>query len=87
MEDVAFQALCRERHKQVESTFTAQGKRLDNHGDRLDKLENNEARTDTIVKNLCDQIKALTTALWWAMGLMITTGLAFIIWYIQSIPR
>lgn len=87
MDEATFQAICKEKYEQIETQNAVQDKRLDNHGNRLDKLENDSVRTETIVKNLCDQLKSLTTALWWFVGVIVTAGIGFIVWYIQSIPR
>lgn len=50
---------CEEKHKAVDAKIGVQDKRIDHHGERLDKLENNQIRTEVVVQNLCDQIKAL----------------------------
>ncbi len=60
-------------------------KRLNNHGDRLDKLEQYQSRSEVQIGNLCEQIKSLISTIKWSMGLLITTLLGFIIWYIQSL--
>lgn len=60
-------------------------KRLNNHGDRLDKLEQYQSRSEVQITNLCDQIKSLISTIKWSMGLLITTLVGFIIWYIQSL--
>lgn len=84
--DAAMEKLCAEKHKNIEAKFEVNDKRLDNHGDRLDKLEGGQVRTETIVNNLCKQLENLTTAIWWFLGIILTTGVGFIIWYIQSLP-
>jgi len=60
-------------------------KRLNNHGDRLDKLEQYQSRSEVQISNLCEQIKSLISTIKWSMGLLITTLVGFIIWYIQSL--
>lgn len=60
-------------------------KRLNNHGDRLDKLEQYQSRSEVQITNLCDQIKSLISTIKWSMGLLITTLVGFIVWYIQSL--
>ena len=76
--------LCEEKHKNIDEKLAVHDHRLDLHGERLDKLENASVRTETVIQNLCAQLKALTTALWWFIGLALATGVGFIIWYIQS---
>lgn len=82
--DAAMEKLCEEKHGNINKELDAHTQRLNNHGDRLDKLENNSVRTETIVTNLCKQLERLTTAIWWFIGLSLTTGVGFIIWYIQT---
>lgn len=55
--------LCIERHKAIDEKLDAHGRRIGVHGDRLDKLENSQTRTEVVVQNLCDQIKALVEAM------------------------
>ena len=87
IDDATFQAICKEKYEMVEKDNAIRDKRLDSHSDRLDRLEHTQVKTETIVQNLCNQLKGLITALWWFVGVTITTGLGFIIWYVQSIPR
>lgn len=79
--------VCTERHKNIDATLKAHGQRFDNHEQRIDFLEKAQVRAEINVKNVCSQVKALTTVLWWTFGLMFTTALGFVIWYIQSLPR
>jgi phage shock protein A len=77
--------VCAEKHKNIEQRLTTQDTRLNNHSERIDKLEQYQSRTETKIENLCEQIKALVTTIKWAMGLTVTTLLGFFIWYIQSL--
>lgn len=61
--DATMEQLCAEKHKNIETKFEVNDKRLHNHGDRLDKLEGGQVRTETIVNNLCEQIKQLIEAM------------------------
>ena len=79
--------VCTERHKNIDATLKAHGQRFDNHEQRIDFLEKAQVRSETNVQNVCSQVKALTTVLWWTFGLMFTTAVGFIVWYIQSLPR
>jgi chromosome segregation ATPase len=60
-------------------------RRLNNHGDRIDKLEQYRSRSEVQINNLCDQIKSLVSTIKWSMGLLITVLVGFIIWYIQHL--
>ena len=62
-------------------------RRLNNHSERLDKLEQFKSSTETEIKNLIEQIKNLVATLKWFMGFSITVLVGFFIWYIQQIGR
>ena len=60
---------------------------LREYGRRLDKLEQDTAEFRVHIKNLCKKIDELTG---WIKALVVSiigTGVGFIIWYIQSLPR
>lgn len=59
--------------------------RINNHGDRIDRLEQEQARTITKIDNLVDQIKSLVSVVKWFMGLAGGTLVGFFIWYIQRL--
>ena len=79
--------LCAEKHKNIDARLDGHDQTLQSHEQRLDNLEQGAVRTETIVKNLCSQLKSLTTAIWWFFGLLLTTAIGFVIWYIQSLPN
>ena len=79
--------ICDLRQNAVDKQFETVGKRLDNHSDRLDRIEIGQTRTDTIVENLCKQIESLVVAIKWLIGGIATTGFGFIIWYIQNLSQ
>ena len=77
--------VCDLKHEAVDKHLELHDKMLDHHGDRLDKLEIGQTRTDTIVENLCKQIESLVVAIKWLISGIAATGMGFIVWYIQSI--
>ena len=60
-------------------------RRLDNHGNRLDILEQFKSSTEIEIRNLIEQIQSLITTMRWFMGLMLGTLIGFFIWYIQTL--
>ena len=86
MEDV-----CKEKHKRIDERLNVQDKRLNNHGDRIDKLEvkteQYHSKTETQITNLCEQIKSLVTTMRWFIALLISSMVGFFIWYIQQLGR
>lgn len=76
--------VCTEKHKRVDERLDGHDNRLNNHSERIKILENSQVKTETIVQNVCKQIATLVKAIWWAIGLTITSLLGFFIWYIQN---
>ncbi|MBN1079321.1 hemolysin XhlA family protein [Clostridium botulinum] len=59
-------------------------RRINNHSDRIDKLEQDNASFRTELKNLCDNLKQLTGVLKWLIALGISTLVGFFIYTIQT---
>ena len=79
--------ICREKHKQIDEKFGTQERRLNNHSERIDKLEQFKSSTENELRNLVEQIKNLVATLKWMMATAFVSLLGFFIWYIQSIAR
>lgn len=62
-------------------------KRLNNHGDRLDKIEQDNASFKTELKNLCDNLKQLTSVLKGLIGLGATTLVGFFIYAMENLIK
>nr|WP_205604056.1 MULTISPECIES: hemolysin XhlA family protein [Clostridium] len=57
--------------------------RLNNHGKRIDKIEQNQSKIDTKIENLCDQLKQLVSVLKWYIGLSVGALVSFFFYAIQ----
>lgn len=77
-------SVCSERHTNLNETLSRHERRMNNHSERLDVLEQDRSRTEQKIENLCDQIKSLVSTMKWFMGVLVTTLLGFFIWYIQN---
>lgn len=73
-----------EKFKQLKETLGIFSTRLDNHGDRLDILEQRGASVDVRIENLCQQLQDLTHTLKWFIGLMVGSFVAFFFYVIQQ---
>lgn len=58
--------------------------RINNHGERIDRLENKQAETNVRLDNLCSSIDGLTGTMKWLIALIITSLGAFFIWVIEN---
>ena len=77
--------VCKEKHKQIDKQFETNEKRLNNHSERIDKLEQFRSSTETEMRNLVEQIKALVSTIKWMMTSTILLLVGFLIWYIQNL--
>lgn len=58
--------------------------RINNHSERIDRLENKQAETNIRIDNLCNSLDNLTSMIKWFIGVIITSLGAFFIWVIQN---
>ena len=59
-------------------------KRINNHADRIDKLEQNQVEFKVQIENLCESIKGLTNTLKWLLGFMASGLVGFFFYAIQN---
>ncbi len=76
--------ICGERRKRIDEMLGVHDKRLNNHSDRIDKLEQYQSRTEAKIENLCEQIKSLVTTMRWFIGLLIGAFVSFFFYVIQN---
>lgn len=76
--------LCELKHNEIDKKFETTEKRLNNHGDRIDKLEQNSIRLEERLDNLIKQLAQLNTMLRWFIGLMIGSFVAFFFYAVQQ---
>lgn len=76
--------LCLEVRKRIEEKLDVHDTRLNNHADRIDKLEQYQSRTEAKIENLCDQIKSLVSIMKWFIGLIVGSFVAFFFYAIQN---
>lgn len=58
-------------------------KRLNNHGERLDKLEQEGVELKTELKNLCENLETLTSTMKWFLTAMGGALISFFFYVIQ----
>lgn len=59
-------------------------KRINNHSERIDKLEQSDVKRDIQIENLCKSIEGLTTSIEWALGLFAGSFVGFFFYAIQN---
>ena len=76
--------VCQERHKRIDEQLSTHERRLDIHGDRLDKLEQYRSQMEIIIKNLCERIQALVRVMWWFICLFVPAIIGFFFFILQQ---
>lgn len=76
--------LCAEKHKRLDEKIQVHDTRLNNHGERIDKLEQRGAAVDTKIDNLCEQIANLVTTMRWFIGLSVGSLASFFFYAVQQ---
>ena len=59
-------------------------KRINNHADRLDKLEIHEAARDVKIDNLCDKLEKQTRSIYGLIGIVATARVGFFFYAVQQ---
>ena len=78
------QRICDEKHKQINYRLDVSEKRLNDHGERLDALEQNRSRTEARIDNLCEKIESLVATMKWLIGAMVGALGGFFFYVIQQ---
>lgn len=68
----------------IEHQIEVHDKRINNHSERLDRLEQEGATLKAEIKNLCENLKQLTTVMKWFIGLLIGSFVGFFFYAIQQ---
>lgn len=62
-------------------------RRINKHSEILDRLEQDNASFKAELKNLCDNLKSLTSVMKWFIGIWVTTLLGFFIYSIENLIK
>lgn len=68
----------------IELKISEHDKELENHNNRLNKLEQDGVELKAEIKNLCIQLEGLTTVMKWFIGLLIGSFVGFFFYSIQQ---
>ena len=81
--DVYSEKLCEQKHKQTDDKLCTHDKRLNNHSERIDKLEQRGSAVDAKIENLCEKIDGLVTTMRWFIGLIVGAFVGFFFYAAQ----
>lgn len=76
--------ICDLKHAEIDKKFDTTERRINNHSERIDKLEQNGVRLEERLDNLITQLSSLNTMMRWFIGLMVGSFVAFFFYAVQS---
>lgn len=87
-----FERLCKEKHDNLKEYHARQERRINNHSERIDKIEQALAGSTVEIRELCKRIDSLVKSNERIMdsfkkgtGIVIATLLGFFVWYVQRL--
>lgn len=76
--------LCLEKHRRIDERLATHGRRLDDHDERIDQLEQHKSKVETTILFLCDKIDGLVKTMKWFIGLIVGALVTFFIYAAQK---
>lgn len=76
--------ICDERHKRIDEKLETTERRLNNHSERLDRVELVNSRLEERLSGLITQLGNLNTTLKWFIGLIVGSFVAFFFYAVQQ---
>jgi len=74
---------CKERHKRIDEKLETHDKRLNNHSERLDRIELVNTKLEERLDNLIKQLTQLNSTMKWFMGIMVGAFISFFFYAAQ----
>ncbi|MFT9495831.1 hemolysin XhlA family protein [Anaerosolibacter sp.] len=76
--------LCDERHKRIDEKLDVAERRLNNHSERIDRIEQVNSRMEERLNGLIEQLGTLNTTLKWFMGILVGSFVSFFFYAVQQ---
>lgn len=76
--------ICDERHSQINYRLDIAEKRLNAHGERLDRIELANSRLEERLNSLINQLEQLNKTMKWFVGLMVGAFVSFFFYAVQK---
>ena len=76
--------VCDERHRQIDYRLDVTEKRLNDHGERLDRIELSNGRLEERLNNLITQLEQLNKTMKWFIALLVGSFVAFFFYAVQQ---
>lgn len=78
------EVICEEKYKRIDEKLDLSEKRINEHGKRIDLLEQSQARTEECIKGLVKELSGLNTTLRWFIGVMVGSLISFFFYAVQQ---
>lgn len=76
--------VCDEKHKRLDEKIAVHERRLNNHSERLDKIELANGRLEERLNNLILQLEQLNKTMKWFIGLLVGAFISFFFYAVQQ---
>lgn len=76
--------ICEERHKRLDEKIAIHERRLNNHSERLDRIELANGRLEEKLNSLITQLENLNKTMRWFIGLLVGSFVAFFFYAVQN---
>ena len=73
-----------ERHNQINYRLDVHEKRLNSHGERLDRIEMTSGRLEERLNNLISQLENLNTTMKWFITALVGAFISFFFYAVQN---
>ena len=77
-------SVCDERHNQINYRLDVHEKRLNSHGERLDRIEMTSGRLEERLNNLISQLENLNTTMKWFITALVGAFISFFFYAVQN---
>lgn len=76
--------LCEAKHKRIDERLDTQDRRLNNHSERLDRIEISASKLETRLDGLIEKLDSLNTTLRWFIGALVGAFISFFFYAVQQ---
>ena len=77
-------SICEERHRQIDYRLDIHEKRLNNHSERLDRIELASGRLEERLNNLISQLENLNKTMKWFITVIVGAFISFFFYAVQQ---
>jgi predicted nuclease with TOPRIM domain len=77
-------SLCKERHKRIDEKLELAERRLNDHSQRLDRIEQVNSKLEERLDGLINQLSSLNTTMRWFIGLIVGAFASFFFYAAQQ---